>query len=148
MKPSACQENCPGCTILFVEDEPFIREVTTSMLERAGYYVLAVGNAFDAIQAFESVQQKVDLVLTDMTLPGRTGYQLAEDLRRHCPLLKVLVTSGYLVEEADEETFRPHTYFLAKPYSHRALIDKIEMICGVMPRTRPGQENSGIGRSA
>ena len=66
--------------------------------------------------------------MTDMVLPGRTGEQLGEDLRQRSPELLVLVTSGY--GNADYDTGDPesHTYFLAKPYSRRSLVEKIEKI--------------------
>ena len=81
-------------TVLLVEDEPFVREATRSLLESAGFEVLSTENAEAAIKAYET-SPPIDLVMTDMILPGRTGRQLSADLRQRSPGLKVLITSGY-----------------------------------------------------
>lgn len=115
-------------TILLVEDEPFVREATRSILESAGFLVLSAANALDAVRVHERCNQPIDLVMTDMVLPGRSGRQLGDDLRQRSPQLKILVTSGYGVAEYAIEDPVTHTYFLAKPYSRRGLVDKIEKI--------------------
>src|ERR1700685_1769241 len=110
--------------ILLVEDEPFVREATRGILESAGFEVLPAENADAAIKVYEESLRPIDLVMTDMILPGRTGQQLSEDLRRRSPNVKVLLTSGYSqVESADNPQSR--SYFLAKPYSRRGLVAKI-----------------------
>jgi YesN/AraC family two-component response regulator len=71
--------------------------------------------------------------MTDMVLPGRTGLQLGQDLRQRSPDLLVLLTSGYGNAEYDTEAPESHTYFLAKPYSQRSLVEKIEKILDATP---------------
>jgi CheY-like chemotaxis protein len=119
-------------TILLVEDEPFVREATSGILRQAGFEVLSAEDAQQATAIFsESIAaspQSIDLVMTDMILPGRTGHQLADDLRQISPELPVLVTSGYFNAEYETEDAGSHLYFLAKPYSRRTLIDKIASI--------------------
>ena len=117
-------------TILLVEDEPFVREATCSILENAGFEVLPTGDARDAMKVFAECTRGIDLVMTDMGLPGRTGQQLGQDLREHSPEVMVLVTSGYLNREYEAEAPESRTYFLAKPYSKRTLVEKIEKILG------------------
>ncbi len=112
-------------TVLLVEDEPFVREATRSLLESAGFEVLSTENAEAAIKAYET-SPPIDLVMTDMILPGRTGRQLSEDLRQRSPGLRVLITSGYSSAEYAADAPQAQTYFLAKPYSRRGLIAKIE----------------------
>jgi FixJ family two-component response regulator len=68
--------------------------------------------------------------MTDMVLPGRSGQQLGQDLREHSPEVVVLVTSGYGNPECETEVPESRTYFLAKPYSRRTLVEKIEKILG------------------
>ena len=123
-------------TILLVEDEPFVREATCSILESAGFAVLPAEDALDAMKVYEECKPGVDLVITDMVLPGRTGQQLEQDLRKHSPEVAVLVTSGYVNPECDAETPGSHTYFLAKPYSRRALVEKVEKIFGAISLAR------------
>jgi CheY-like chemotaxis protein len=115
-------------TILLVEDEPFVREATCSILKSAGFSVLPAADAVEAVKLYAECCQPVDLVITDMVLPGRTGRQLGEDLRQREPQLKILVTSGYSAAEYDIEDPVTRFYFLAKPYSRRSLIEKVEKI--------------------
>ncbi len=115
-------------TILLVEDEPFVREATSSILENAGFCVLSATDACDAIRIYEECKRPIELIMTDMVLPGKTGQELGLDLRTRSPQLKVLVTSGYGNAEYDTEDIVNRTYFLAKPYSRRSLVEKIEKI--------------------
>ena len=123
-------------TILLVEDEPFVREATCSILESAGFEVLPAGDARDAMKVYEECKRGIDLVITDMVLPGRSGQQLGQDLRQHSPEVVVLVTSGYGNPEYETEAPESRTYFLAKPYSRRTLVEKIERILGASPLGR------------
>ena len=114
-----------------MEDEPFVREATCSILLNAGFEVLPAEDAYEAMQVFEECGQKIDLVMTDMVLPGRTGQQLGQDLRERTPEVAVLVTSGYGEAAYETESPETHTYFLAKPYSRRSLVEKIGTILGI-----------------
>lgn len=116
--------------ILLVEDEPFVRDATCSILQNAGFEVLPVEDAREAMKVYEECGRKVDLVMTDMILPGRTGQQLGQDVQQHSPEIAVLVTSGYGDAAYETESPEARTYFLAKPYSRRALVEKIETILG------------------
>ena len=117
-------------TILLVEDEPFVREATCGVLENAGFAVLPAEDPREAMQLYEQYKRAIDLVMTDMVLPGGTGQELGRDLRRRSPEVVVLVTSGYTDPEYDTEAPESKTYFLAKPYSGRSLVEKIEKILG------------------
>jgi two-component system, cell cycle sensor histidine kinase and response regulator CckA len=118
-------------TILLVEDEPFVREATCNILQRAGFEVLPAANVPDALKIYEQRQRSIDLVMTDMVLPGASGQQLGQDLRRRSPEVRVLVTSGYGNPEYNGEAPESHTYFLAKPYSRKTLLEKVEQILEV-----------------
>lgn len=131
LQPCACtNQRSVRRKILLVEDEPFVREATCSILQNAGFEVLPAEDAREAMKLYEECGRRVDLVMTDMVLPGRTGQQLGQDVRECSPETPVLVTSGY--GEAAYETESPETrmFFLAKPYSRRALVEKIETILG------------------
>lgn len=120
-------------TVLLVEDEPFVREATRGILESAGFEVFPAEDAGEAIKIYEERQRHIDLVMTDMVLPGRTGQQLGQDLRDRSPEMNVLITSGYGNAEYTIEEPESHTYFLAKPYSRCGLVEKIEQILEAMP---------------
>jgi DNA-binding NtrC family response regulator len=126
--------------ILLVEDEPFVREATCNLLEHAGFEVLPAADAREAMEVFAKCERRIDLVMTDMVLPGRTGEQLGQDLRRHSPEVVVLVTSGYFNPEYETEEPASRTYFLAKPYSCRTLVEKIEKILGAVPLSRAASQ--------
>jgi two-component system cell cycle sensor histidine kinase/response regulator CckA len=117
-------------TILLVEDEPFVREATCGILAWAGFEVLATADALDALRVYKQRNGRVDLVMTDMVLPGQTGQQLGQALREQSPEVVVLVTSGYTNLEYEVEAPQTQTYFLAKPYSKRTLLGKIDAILG------------------
>jgi two-component system, cell cycle sensor histidine kinase and response regulator CckA len=129
LQPCACANERSGRRrILLVEDEPFVREATCSILQKAGFEVLPAEDARQAMKVYEECGQSVDLVMTDMVLPGRTGQQLGQDVRKRSPDVAVLVTSGYGEAEYETEVPEAGTYFLAKPYSRRVLVEKIETI--------------------
>jgi DNA-binding NtrC family response regulator len=112
-------------TILLVEDEPFVRDATGSILERAGFTVLSSADAQQATHLYQTCPQGGDLLMTDVVLPGKTGQQLGQDLRQHSSELAVLLTSGYSGPEYEVESPELRTYFLPKPYSRQSLLEKI-----------------------
>ncbi len=89
---------------------------------------------------FEGRHPGIDLVMTDMVLPGANGQKLGQDLRLRSPELVVLVTSGYGNPEYDTETPCSRTYFLAKPYSRKTLLEKIAQILGAAPLAIPATQ--------
>jgi two-component system, cell cycle sensor histidine kinase and response regulator CckA len=115
-------------TILLVEDEPFVREATRCILESAGFVVLPAEDANAALKVYEQAKGTINLVMTDMILPGRTGEQLGLELHQRSPHLKVLITSGYSNPEYALNNRQSNTHFLAKPYTRSDLIGKIAEI--------------------
>ncbi len=111
-----------------------VREATCNILKNAGFEVLPAEDARTAMKIYEERRPAIDLLMTDLILPGATGQELGHEIQLLSPEVAVLVTSGYPNPESDLEIPESHTYFLAKPYSRRTLIDKIEKILGLMPR--------------
>ena len=68
-------------TVLLVEDENFVRDVTGEILQSAGYRVLKARNAADAMRTFRQYRDEVQLLLTDVVMPGQNGFNLAHDLK-------------------------------------------------------------------
>lgn len=112
-----------GETILLVEDETFVRNVTTEVLRSAGFSVLIAHNATEAQLKFTNHRSEIDLLLTDVILPGESGHRLAEKLRLQTPELKVLFVTGYAEEL--EGISSDDVQYLAKPFSIEALVRKI-----------------------
>ena len=115
-------------TILYVEDEAFVREVTAEVLLDAGYHVLVAKTAKEAACLYEAQRGEVDLLLTDVVLPGETGHTLASRLRHAHPTLKVLFVTGY----AEQMTLRESEFesCLAKPFPTQTLLGRIRGLLG------------------
>jgi signal transduction histidine kinase len=113
-------------TLLLVEDEEFVRDLVRDFLRAAGYQVLEAGSAEEALDLVANRHAPIDLLLTDVVLPGMNGTTLAERLRRQAPAMETVFMSGYPGDSMfGGETFEPGTAFLAKPFTRNQLIDKI-----------------------
>ena len=115
-------ESC-AVTILLVEDEAFVREVTREILESEGYRVWTAGCAAEAQRIFDELGGGVDLLLTDVILPGESGRVLAARARRENVALKVLYVTGY--PEQMGMRVSENGDCLAKPFSADALLDRV-----------------------
>ena len=94
--PAAEPARGKGETLLLVEDEASLRLALGSILRRFGYRVLEAGNGDEALVQWQSVRGAVDLLVTDMIMPGKvTGLQLIESLRHDKPGLRAIICSGY-----------------------------------------------------
>lgn len=118
-----------GETILLVEDEPLVRELSRDMLERQGYRVILAANAAEA-ERLSSDAESFDLLITDIQAPQTSGMDLARKLRALHPGLKVLYISGYADEDRSEMGGRDlhGSAFLQKPFSADSLGRKIRQI--------------------
>lgn len=119
------QETPNRGTILLVEDESSLREVISQILSGAGYNVLCSSNALEAADVYGQHANEVQLLLTDMVMPGKNGQQLAREIRQTSPDLKVIFTTGYPQDdfiEDEEEAFLP------KPFSVHLLLSKVRQM--------------------
>jgi len=91
-------DDTSGATILLVEDDTAVRASVRRILERRGYRVLEAPNAAEAIVATAKPTQVIDLVISDMVMPGMSGLELRQRLRELRPALPVLLMSGYSEE--------------------------------------------------
>jgi two-component system, cell cycle sensor histidine kinase and response regulator CckA len=105
-----------GETILLVEDHDAVRKLVTELLEVDGYAVLAAGDSAEAIEIAEQRHGAIDLLLTDVVLPGVNGHELAELLVARHPGLKVLFTSGYPAQTGVGNLGDERVAFIQKPY--------------------------------
>jgi len=113
-------------TILFVEDEAFVRQVAGEVLRSAGYRVLTAEDAAAAARAFDLQCGDVDLLLADVVLPGESGRALAGRLKRASPGLKVLLISGYAEQIGKREAGTE--ICLAKPFSVGVLLREVRQV--------------------
>jgi len=106
-------------TVLVAEDEEDLRQMVVNVLKIQGYTVLEAASGRDALEVWEQANRPVDLLLTDMVMPGGImGGELAERLSKLCPRLKVIYTSGYSPGMAGKDaSLMERRNFLPKPYS-------------------------------
>jgi PAS domain S-box-containing protein len=116
-------------TILLVEDEEGVRNLAIALLARLGYRVLPASGGAEALQTAAEHSARIELLLTDVVMPGLNGRQLADRLVTIHPEMKVLYTSGY-TEDSDvlRGVVGAQLHFIAKPYTPRALAAKIREV--------------------
>jgi PAS domain S-box-containing protein len=126
--PPAAPPAAGAQTVLVVEDANELRELTKRLLERLGYTVLLAANADEAIQTFAR-NTFIDVLLTDIVMPGASGVELTRRLAERRPTLKVIYMSGY-TEEAivDHGVLKPGIAFLHKPFTSETLGRKIREV--------------------
>jgi two-component system cell cycle sensor histidine kinase/response regulator CckA len=123
-------------TILLVEDDEAVREITVGILERNGYRVLAARDGVDALRELHDSGQHVDLLLTDVMMPRLNGSALADRLVSERPPLKVLFMSGYAEEAIDNDgALRPGMAFIQKPFTASTLAAKVRDVLDGRPTT-------------
>lgn len=109
-------------TVLLTEDERDVRDVAREFLESAGYKVLQAPSGEDALALAEEHAGTIDLLVTDMVMPGMSGQELARQLRRERQDLRVLYMSGYSEHATKEAAWSEGSAVLAKPFSRSALL--------------------------
>jgi two-component system cell cycle sensor histidine kinase/response regulator CckA len=112
-------------TILLVEDERFVRDVAAEILEASGYRVLKARSASEGIKVFRRTGRTLDLLITDVVLPGKNGCGLSEELEVECPELRTIFISGYPEQVVKLEGKSNRVSYLAKPFSVESLTAKV-----------------------
>jgi len=116
-------------TILVVEDEDGVRGLAVLVLKTYGYKVMAAGNGKEAMRLAAKHQGGIDLLVTDVVMPGMGGPDLAEALHPSFPKMKVLFSSGYTDDAVIRHgLLQEKVAFLQKPYSPLALVRKVRQV--------------------
>ncbi|MBM9537905.1 hybrid sensor histidine kinase/response regulator [Desulfobulbus alkaliphilus] len=116
-------------TILLVEDEPATLDMTSIMLERQGYTVLAAGSPKEAIRLAGEYSGRIDLLVTDVVMPGMNGRALTENLLTRRPDIKCLFMSGYTADIiAHHGVLDQDIRFIQKPFSLKELGTKLREV--------------------
>jgi two-component system cell cycle sensor histidine kinase/response regulator CckA len=103
-------------TVLLVEDEPMVRTVAERALTRHGYTVLTADNGEDALEIIAR-NEPIDLLISDVVMPGMDGPTMVREARQSRPELKVLFMSGYAEEQLRKSIDIENVNFLPKPFS-------------------------------
>lgn len=114
----------PARTILLVEDSDRIRPLVREILKDLNCQILEAAAAEEALRAAATHSGDIDLLLTDIAMPGMSGLELATELRRHYPRLQVLYMSGYMLPSATSTGM----HFIEKPFRPDALVRKVRQI--------------------
>ena len=122
--------SAPGSeTILVVDDEEAVRSSTRRALERAGYTVLAASDGADAVRLFTEHDGGIQLVITDVVMPGLGGRELVGRLKIMSPRLPVLFVSGYTEEGVRQKgVLEPGAAYLEKPFTPEKLLRRVREV--------------------
>ena len=118
-------------TILLVEDEDRVRRVMSEVLQLAGYAVKEAEDAEDAMRTVAESGQPLQLLVTDVVLPGKSGRELARELQMRLPGMKAILISGYGENVALMGGSRnANLRYLAKPFSATLLVQAVKALLG------------------
>ena len=122
----------PANVVLLIDDEPKIRRFLRAGFELNGFDVLEAENGEGALDVINGTDENIDLIISDVVMPGMDGHTLVRLVRHELPDVKVILMSGYAEDVFRDEIDRdPTIQFLAKPFSLRGLASKVkEVIAG------------------
>jgi len=115
-------------TVLVVDDEPGVRSLASAMLRRSGYAVLQASDALEAERVAAEHKAGIDVLLTDIVMPGMRGPELAVRLRGTRPEIRVVYMSGFRDAELLADVERGEAVFLPKPFVRAALLEAINRV--------------------
>jgi two-component system cell cycle sensor histidine kinase/response regulator CckA len=116
-------------SILLVEDEEYVREVAREILQLEGYSVIEASNPYEALERYEQHGAEIQLLLTDVVMPGMDGRDLAEKLTQKQPSIKSIFMSGYTENALLRRGVRDlNAAYLQKPFTLQALLDKVRQV--------------------
>jgi CheY-like chemotaxis protein len=123
--PPPLERRAGAETVLVVEDEKELREVARRLLQRQGYTVLIAANANEALELFEQ-HMSIDVLVTDVVMPGASGAELTTQLMERHPALKVIYMTGYTDDAIVQHgVLNPGIVLLRKPFTSETLGGKI-----------------------
>jgi PAS domain S-box-containing protein len=126
-------------TILLVEDDPQLRELSSSVLSHCGYRVLTASTPEEGISVCESNHRDIGLLVTDVVMPRMNGRQLAERIQKMKPDIRVLYISGYTDNAiVHYGVLDAGLWFLAKPFTLSSLVAKVREVLDSPTSTAPG----------
>lgn len=114
-------------TILLAEDDPSVRAVVKEILEESGYRVISASDGNQAILSLDQAEERFDLALLDVVMPGAGGLDVVDHLRASGSSIKVMLTSGYSLELA-RTSANEEIPLLTKPFRRDELLDRIRKV--------------------
>ena len=130
-------------TVLVVEDAEALRKLSITLLEQSGYRVLSAANGREALDLAQKDNQSIDLLLTDVIMPGLGGHELAQRLEALRPGLKVLYMSGYTDSSIGQHgVLEAGISLLHKPFTEEELVRKIREVLNAGKQSAPLAEEA------
>jgi nitrogen-specific signal transduction histidine kinase len=123
-----------GGRVLVVEDEGAVRLLVETLLRREGFDVITASSGLEALASLEAADLSVDLLLSDLMMPGLTGDDLAARVVAMRPGIQVLLMSGYPGDRLAQDGKRPGWPVLRKPFSREQLVSAVREACARHPR--------------
>ncbi len=127
-----------GETVLFVDDETSLRTLGRAVLEAAGHKVIEAADGQEAVEVFERQPSEIGLVIMDLTMPRKSGWEAFEEIRERRPDIAVILSTGYSLEGGQQTALRRGAQaFLAKPYRAQ---DLLQVVAGVLDGPRAPED--------
>jgi DNA-binding NtrC family response regulator len=144
---AAASSKPSGETVLLVENEQDVREIAQVALQNEGYRVLTANNAEEAIELANSHPDPIDLVLTDVVMPGMSGRALADTLCETRPEMKVLFMSGFTGDMTLRHgVLQGEVNFIAKPFTFATILAKVRKVLDEPSPSQVGQAKTTPGQ--
>ena len=136
---SPIEKAAPGKErILFIDDEPLLAELGKAMLARLGYEVTVRTSSQEALATFHAHPESFDVVITDQTMPGMTGMEMAEQMLQTRPTLPIILCTGYSSLISEEKVFAMGIKgFALKPLSRKELSLLLRQVLDRRPESSP-----------
>ncbi len=116
-------------TILLVEDDPSVRVLLRDLLSLRGYTIIDAEDAREGLLKLSQARANIDLLLTDIVMPGMNGREMAEQALQMKPTLKIIFTSGYTEDEClRQQVLQGEAHFLQKPFVPQKLLEKLREV--------------------
>jgi CheY-like chemotaxis protein len=112
--------------ILYVEDNPLVREVTCELLAQPTRQILATATAEEALDLFK--REAFDVVLTDVSLPAMSGLEMARQMLRLSPTMAIIIATGYKLP-LDQKSLGPRVRIIEKPFDAPAIDSLLDELC-------------------
>ena len=120
--------------LLLVEDDRAVRDLAERIFRECGYKVTAIADGKEALRAFAAQPDQIDLVVTDLIMPGMSGRELVQALHQIRPGLKAVYMSGYTEDEILRRGLHdPSVALLHKPFTADVLVDKVRSVLDARP---------------
>jgi two-component system, cell cycle sensor histidine kinase and response regulator CckA len=124
-------------TVLLVEDQPEVRKLAETALRRYGYHVITAASGIEAIAGSRDFAGMIDLLVTDVVMPGLGGRETADQISAHRPAMRVLFMSGYTESAISHRgVLNPGVAHLQKPFTPETLAEKVGEVLGPSRETR------------